>query len=302
MRRDFLPGATETVIVGERSFAVPWYVDTGVLYRRTDLVREAPRTYAELVSSSARARRARPELQGYVWQGRQYEGLLCNVYEAIWGHGGSAMSGERVLLDTPAARAALEYLRSLLQRGVSPASVASADEEDSRRAFQGGRAVYMRNWPYALAEAERSGSAVRGRVAVSALPSASGEPGPGTLGGYQLALNAATPSHKRDLGLELIAFLTSPEANLALALGYGRNPALRAAYAEPRLEAEAPHMRALLPLLERARPRPATPYYAMIADTLQAEFSAAISGIRTPAAALGRASALVDHIMDTRAP
>ena len=44
-------------------------------------------------------------------------------------------------------------------------------------------------------------------------------------------------------------------------------------------------------------PRPATPYYAMIADTLQAEFSAAISGIRSPAAALHRAQALANHIM-----
>jgi multiple sugar transport system substrate-binding protein len=42
LRRDFLAGAAEAAIVEGRTCAVPWYVDTGVLYRRTDLVPEAP--------------------------------------------------------------------------------------------------------------------------------------------------------------------------------------------------------------------------------------------------------------------
>jgi multiple sugar transport system substrate-binding protein len=53
----------------------------------------------------------------------------------------------------------------------------------------------------------------------------------------------------------------------------------------------------LLPMFERARPRPLTPFYTMISDTLQGEFSAALSGIRTPGEALKRAQALVDHIV-----
>jgi len=36
----------------------------------------------------------------------------------------------------------------------------------------------------------------------------------------------------------------------------------------------------------------------MISDTLESEFSAAITGIRTPERALDRAQALVDHIAD----
>jgi multiple sugar transport system substrate-binding protein len=50
-------------------------------------------------------------------------------------------------------------------------------------------------------------------------------------------------------------------------------------------------------MLELARPRPETPYYAMISDTLQGEFSAAITGIRSPDDALHRAQLLIDHIM-----
>src|SRR5262249_7734952 len=157
-------------------------------------------------------RARRPDVAGYVWQGRQYEGLVCNAYEAIWGHGGSTMDAGRVLLDTPEARAGLGYLRRLLERGLSPASVTSQAEEESRRVFQEGRAAFMRNWPYAWAEAQRADSPIRGKVGMAPLPTVGGEPGYGALGGYQLALNAHTPAPKREAALALIAHLTSDEA------------------------------------------------------------------------------------------
>lgn len=296
LRRDFLSGPAEAVIVDGRTYAMPWYVDAGILYYRSDLLPRAPRTYDELAQLSEGARAGRPSLAGYVWQGRQYEGLICDTYEAIWGHGGATMQGDRVLLDTPEARAGLGYLRSLLVRGISPASVTSMAEEDARYVFQDGRAALMRNWPYAFAETQREGSSIRGNVGLAPLPTASGEPGFGALGGYQLALNARSPSWKRDAALRLIAYLTSPEANVTLAVAYGRNPPRRAAYDDPRLASGAPFVARLRPMIERARPRPVTPYYPMISDTLAAEFSAAITGIRTPGEALRRAQALVDHL------
>jgi multiple sugar transport system substrate-binding protein len=298
VRQAFLPGPAEAVLVQGGTFAVPWYADVGVLYRRADLVPDAPTTYAELVERAARAASRRAGVHGYVWQGLQSEALVCNVYEAIWGHGGASMRDGRVLLDTPEASAALEGLRALLTRRISPPSVTSMGEEESRRVFQAGGAAFMRNWPYAFAEAQRPGSPVRGRVSLSALPSTTGALGPGALGGYQLALSAHTPASKVEAARRFIAHLTSPQANLVLALSYGRSPSRRAIYDDPRLRERAPMIADLLPLLERARPRPVTPFYPMFADTLAAEFSAAITGVRSPTAALRRAQLEVDHLME----
>ena len=261
VRRDFLPGAAEAVIVGDATFAMPWYVDVGVFFRRSDSVPQAPRTYSELVALTRDAVAQRPGMRGYVWQALQSEGLVCNVYEAIWGHGGASMLGGRLLLDTAEGRGALEYLRALMACGISPGSVTSMAEEESRRVFQAGDAVFMRNWPYAWAEAESPGSAVRGRVGLSALPTADGSIGRGALGGFQIALNASTPAWKVDAAHRFIAHLTSAEANLAIALAYGRNPPRAAVYRDPRLIAGAPAIAGLLPLVERAEPRPVTPYY-----------------------------------------
>ncbi len=298
LRVDFLSGAAEAVTVDQKSFAVPWYVDVGLLYYRRDLILRAPQSYEELVSFAAEARRADPTLQGYLWQGRQYEGLVCNVYERIWGFGGDSLDGGRLPLQTQSAARALASLRSLVATGVSPASVTSAAEEETRRAFQAGRAVFMRNWPYAWRELNGPDSPVRGKVAFAPLPSSTaGDPGPGVLGGWQLALSAHSRGPRREAALKLLRYLTSEEVNVAMALSYGRNPARRSAYQAASLKAHGPFVVALLPLLERARPRPVTPYYGMISDILQGEFSAAVSGLRSPEDALARAQAQVDRVM-----
>jgi multiple sugar transport system substrate-binding protein len=300
IRTDFLPGPASAVLVEGGTFAVPWYADVGVLYHRTDLVPRPPATHAELVDTALRTARRRT-LHGYVWQGLQSEGLVCNVYETLWGFCGAAAAagpgGDRVEIDAPAARSALELMRTLLVSGISPPSVTSMGEEESRRVFQSGAAVFMRNWPYAFAELAGPGSPVRGLVGIAPLPTARGGPGHGALGGFQVALNARTPSWKLDAALAFIAHLTSPEANLVLATAYGRLPARRAVYDDPRLVAGAPLVASLLPMALGARPRPVTPYYPMIADTLAAEFSAAITGVRPPAEALGRAQAQIDRLM-----
>ncbi|NUP13121.1 MAG: ABC transporter substrate-binding protein [Polyangiaceae bacterium] len=297
IRGDFVEGAANGVIVDDRTFAVPWYADVGLLYRRTDLVPDAPRTYDDLAREALAVKERGAVEYGYVWQGRQYEGLVCNVFEVIWGHGGAAFENGRLQLDVPEARDALRTMRSFIERGVSPRSVTAMAEEESRRPFQAGRAAFMRNWPYALVEAARDDSPIRGKVAVSSLPTRDGTPGHGTLGGYQLAVNAAVTPARFDGAVALVEHLTSLESNISMAVLYGRNPPRRAAYASDELRSRAPHVAAVEEAITGARPRPVTPYYALLADTLQSELSAAVSGIRTPEEALQRAQRASDRIM-----
>jgi multiple sugar transport system substrate-binding protein len=296
IRSQFLAGPAEAVVRDGRTRAVPWFVDVGLLYYRRDLVPSPPATYAALEADARAAMARAPGMAGYLWQGRQYEGLSCAFFEALWGHGGTAVRDDRLALDTAEATRALAWLRGLVAHGVSPPSVLVAAEEDARRAFQDGRAVFMRNWPYAWPLLQDPASPVRGEVGVAPLPSEDGTPAPGVLGGWQLAVSARAPPARRAAAVRLVAHLTSPAANLLLALEYGRNPARRASYGDPRLRAGNPFIAGLLPYLERARPRPLTPYYMLTADAVQGELSAAVSGLRTPAEALRRAQAQVDAI------
>jgi multiple sugar transport system substrate-binding protein len=300
LRQEFLPGPVAAVTALGRTYAVPWFVDVGLLYYRTDLVPRAPRTYAELEELARSAQRRDPALSGWLWQGRQYEGLSCAVFEVVWGFGGELLSGGRMTLDTEPAREALALLRRAIDSGISPRAVISSGEEETRRAFQDGRAVFLRNWPYVWAEAQSQGSPVRGKIGWAPLPSASGAPGPGALGGWQLAVNAHSPPERRRAAEKLVAFLTSARAETLLALRYSRIPARRAVYDDPTVKAEAPFIAALLPLALAARPRPVTPYYLLAGDAIQGELSAAIAGLRSPEEALRRAQRLVDHLEGAR--
>src|SRR5438552_3182572 len=296
LREEYLDSAVEAVTLDGRIHAVPWFLDVGLLYYRTDLVPRAPRTYAELRDFARAAMERDRRLSGFLWQGRQYEGLNCNVFEAVWGHGGEVLRNGRIALESDEARAALGWLRETVVSGLSPRSVIASAEEETRRAFQDGRAAFLRNWPYVWAEVQKPGSAVRGKVGFAPLPSANGAPGPGTLGGWQLAVNAHAPPWRRRAAERLVAFLTSHEAAVDLALHYSRIPARRAVYDDPRVRDRAPFIAALLPVALAARPRPVTPYYALASDSIQGELSAAVAGLRPPADALSRAQRIVRHL------
>src|SRR5437868_9290489 len=300
LRGEFLPHAVDAVTLNGRVYAVPWFLDVGLLYYRTDLVSRAPRTYDELRDFARAAMQRDPQLAGFLWQGRQYEGLNCNVFEAVWGRGGEILRDGRIALDTAEAKAALAWLRETITSGLSPRSVVSSAEEETRRAFQDGRAVFLRNWPYVWAEVQSPGSPVRGKVGLAPLPSTTGAPGAGTLGGWQLAVNAHSPPARRHAAERLVAFLTSHDAAVDLALHYSRIPARRAVYDDARIREEAPFIAALLPIALAARPRPVTPYYALASDSIQGELSAAIAGLRSPAEALSRAQRIVDHLENPR--
>jgi len=300
LAKDFLPHAVEAVALEGRVYAVPWYLDVGLLYYRTDLVPRAPKTYVELREFARAAMDRNPGLQGFLWQGRQYEGLNCNVFETIWGFGGEVLQDGRIALQTRQAAAALTWLRRSIETGLSPRSVLASAEEETRRAFQDGRAVFLRNWPYVWAEVQAPGSSVRGKVGFAPLPTASGAPGAGTLGGWQLAINAHAPPWRRRAAERLVAFLTSHEAAVELALRYSRIPARRAVYQDARVRESAPFIAALLPVALAARPRPVTPWYSLASDSIQGELSAAIAGIRSPSEALARAQRIVDHLETSR--
>jgi multiple sugar transport system substrate-binding protein len=300
LRRELFEGIADAAIVEGRTYAIPWYADVGVLYRRVDLAPDAPRRYDDLERAIERVRARDASIAGWLWPGKQYEGLVCNAYEAIWGHGGASTEGGRLVLDTDAARRGLAYLRGTIERGLSPRRVLSAAEEESRRAFQNGRAVFMRNWPYAWAEMQGEGSPVAGKIAISTLPTERGDPGSGALGGWFLALNARTPEHRRAGALALVKWLTSVDADLEMAVAYARTPPRVAPYDDARLRARAPFIASLAPMVRTARPRPVTPWYARLTDVLQSEMSAAVAGVRSPEEALSRAQALADRIIGGR--
>lgn len=252
--------------VDGRLVAVPWFVDAGLLYYRRDLLekhgRPVPGTWRELTGTAeaiVAAERAAGdrELQGFVWQGRAYEGLTCNALEWIASRDGGRLveADGTVSVDNPRAVAALELARSWIG-GISPRGVLNYAEEEARGAFQSGRAVFMRNWPYAWALANSADSPVRGKVGVAPLPAGAGGRPAATLGGQQLAVSRYS-AHPREAA-DLVRYLTGEAEQRRRALEGSFNPTRRTLYQDAALIDANPFYAEFLDVLENAVARPST--------------------------------------------
>jgi multiple sugar transport system substrate-binding protein len=277
-----LPAAVEAGRYRGRLYRIPTRTDVGLLYYRRDWLEAAglapPRTFADLVAV-AEALQDPPERWGFVWQGSQYEGLVCVFLEVLRGYGGFWVRPDtlEVGLDEPPALAALEFLRrSRMDWRVSPPGVTTYKEEESRRLFQEGRAALLRSWPYVWRLAQASGSPLAGKVGVEPMVHDPGGTSAGTLGGWGLGI--ARSSQRADLAAAFIRYATSLEGQRLLCARSGYAPARREAYEDPELLASNPFLTELRRIHESAVARPPIARYAEVSDILQRHVSAALSG------------------------
>jgi multiple sugar transport system substrate-binding protein len=288
---DFFPATIAANRWQGQLYALPWFVDVGMLYWRTDLMTAPPATFDEVVTTSRAAMDRGALPYGLVWQGARYEGLVTVFVEHLAGMGGRILDDDgQVVVDSQAAIDALTFMRDAVHTaGIVPAAALSWQEEQTRFAFQNGRAAMMRNWPYAAALLDdANASAVAGRFAVAPMPRGAGDPA-AALGGAQLAINAR--SRQPDLAWALIAFLTAPEQMLERAEVAGQFPSRESLYDSPRLNAALAIPAAdARRVVRQAVPRPVTPVYTQLSGILQVHLHRALTNQTTPAAALEAAA------------
>jgi multiple sugar transport system substrate-binding protein len=222
-----------------------------------------------------------------VWQGKQYEGLVCSFLEILRGHGGFWIEPADLVvgLDRPEAVRALEFLvRCRSVDPISPPGVTTYQEEESRRLFQDGRSVFLRNWPYAWRLAQAEGSPLRGCVGARTMVCTSEGRPSGTLGGWGFGISSY--GRRPELALEFVRFATSLESQRILCAPTGYAPVRVEAYEDSVLLAQNPFLVEIMAAHADAVIRPAIPRYALASDILQRHVSAALSGGETPARAL----------------
>jgi multiple sugar transport system substrate-binding protein len=280
-------------------FALPWFVDVGMLYWRTDLVPAAPATLGELVRYAKRARQQRGLRYGLVWQGARYEGLVTNFLEYLGAYGGRILEAGRVVVSSEAGRRALTEMRNeIYQENIVPAAVLTWHEEESRFAFQNGDAAFMRNWPYAVGlMRDTSASRVAGRFSVTAMPAAEGGSPTAALGGQQLAINRHTENP--EAAWAVIEYLTRPEQMIERAKVVGQFPPRRGLYEGEQLAGKLSIPPATArQVIEYAVPRPVTPVYTQLSEILQIHLHRALTRQSEPAAALAQAQSQMQRLLD----
>ncbi|MFF5186214.1 ABC transporter substrate-binding protein [Streptomyces sp. NPDC000345] len=286
----FLPPVVDTATYDGQLYAVPYVTNAGLLlYRKDVLAKEGvppPRTWAEL-EQDAKTIAPKYGLDGYAGQFLPYEGLTVNAAEAVYSAGGTILGdeGARVTVNSAAAREGIGFLARGVREGWIPRQALTYKEEESKQAFQDGRLLFLRNWPYAYAVASAAGSPVAGKIGAVPLPGPDG-PGTSVLGGSNLAVG--THARHPDSAARLLAYLTSEPVQRRV-LTRGALPPVRAAlYEDPALVRRFPYLPTLRASVLAAAPRPKSPRYDQVSLVVQAVVRDAMTGRETPEDAVRR--------------
>ena len=264
-------------------YAAPVSSDGGILYYRSDLVPTPPKTWDEMMGMCSIAKDN--GIGCFAGQYAKYEGLTVNASEAINSAGGSVLNADgKPNLNTPEAKEGLQNLATAYADGSIPKEGITFQEEQGRQAFQDGKLLFHRNWPYVYNLAVTEGSSkVKDVLGMTALPGKSG-PGASTLGGHSAAVSVY--SKNKATALDFVKFLVNEENQKFFATQGSLAPVIEALYEDKELVAKLPYLPVLKTSIENAVPRPVTPFYPAVTKAIQENAYAAIKGEKTVDAAL----------------
>lgn len=278
VKTGFLKAPVDAVTVDGKMYAVPWNSTAGMLYYRKDILEkegvQPPQTWDELLTLSKELGQ-KYNMNGFVGQYKQYEGLVTNVLEIMESYNGKILddSGKPVV-NSPENVKALQTMVKLKE--VMPNGVNTYMEKESQETFLNGNAVFMRHWNSAWPLAEKEGSAVKGKVGVVPLPKAENGKHASTLGGWNLAVSQ-TSKHPKE-AFEFIQWMIEAKQQKVKAIEGGRLPSDVSLYEDQEVLTKNDSFKSFYEVLKNGVSRPKSPRYGKVTEAIQQEVSLAFNG------------------------
>ena len=275
-------------------YRIPTTSDAGVLYYRKDLLAQTgakpPETFQEMITLAQQLQGKQDNLWGYLWQGKQYEGVAAMFVEVLEGFGGFWANPNtlEVGLDQPQAIQAVKFLRDTITQKISPRGVVTFGEEETRLMFQNGQSIFLRNWPYVWRLANQEGSKVKGKIGIAPMLQGANQKGGSCLGGWGLGISGTT-KHPEE-AWRVIQYMASKETMRRFVLETGLIASYKSLFTDPEIVAKYPHFPKLLEAVQQSVLRPPVAQYAQASDILQRYLSAAFTGAISPEEAMQSAA------------
>jgi multiple sugar transport system substrate-binding protein len=284
---DYMPGPVAAATFKGKLWAMPRFIDAGMLFYRKDIVDKAPTTYDELIEL-AKANKGQGGTEfGFVTQAKQYEGMVCNAVEYIAAYGGAVVDGDgNITINSPETIKGLQKFVDIIRSEYVPNNVTTFMETESCTTFIEGKSVFIRNWPYQWSMGQDpSQSKIVDKVAIAPLPKGDARSA-ACLGGWLAMINKNTKNP--DAAWEFLKFLAGPEGQKIAAIDGGLSPTLLALYKDADVVAKNPHFgdEGFVNGLIAAVPRPVSPIWPKLSEIMQIEISKALAGDQTVEAAV----------------
>jgi multiple sugar transport system substrate-binding protein len=302
-RDDYFAGILDTNVMrtttGNTLFGLPWYVDTRLLFYRTDLLRaagvaRAPQSWPEWLD----AMRAIKQKSG----GKGFGVLLpLNEPDPLFAFAQQqgdllADNDTRGAFSKPAFRRAMDFYAGIFHEGLAPATtsnqISNVWDEFGRGLF-----TFYVTGPWNIGEFRRRLPANRqSDWATAPLPGPDG-PGLSTAGGSSLVMFKKSP--RKQAAWKLIEFLSEPETMQRFHALTGDLPPRRSAWRAPALADDVPSQ-AFAQQLERVRAAPKIPEWERIFQEMQLTAERVVRGTQSSADATVQLDAWVDTLLEKR--
>ena len=297
---DYFPGIWDTNVIEGVLYGVPWYVDTRLLFYRTDLLAaagfdHAPRDWDEW-------RHAMTAIKANGGADRYAVFLPLNEFEPLLAL--ALQQPDSLLRDggrfgnfeSAGFKRALAFYVEMFRSGWAP-PMSNTEISNVWDEFARGYFAFYITGPWNIGEFKRRlPSDMQGKWDTAPLPGPDG-PGAGAAGGSSLAVFHS--STKKQLAWELAEFFSSVSVQQRFYELTGDLPARRSAWDDPVLAREG-YARAFRDQLERAKATPKVPEWERIAQEMQLMADRVIRGGMPIDAALRDFDASVDRILAKR--
>lgn len=305
--REFFPGIWATNVVDDTLWGIPWYVDTRLMYYRSDLLRAAgvttvPSTWEtwRQAMEAVRAKRTKTA-SGDDTYGAFLPTNEWNVPVILGLQAGSGLLRDG---DTRGAfreaefRRAFTFFTDLYKDGLAP-KFGSNDVANLYQEFARGRFVFYVSGPWQIGEfSRRLPPELKDAWATAPMPGPSDStPGVSLAGGSSLVVFRR--STNKDAAWALVEYLSRPEQQARFYELTGDLPSRPAAWKAAKL-AEAPLTRAFYEQLFHVRPTPKIPEWELIATRVFERVESVVRGGQSVDAALAALDTDVDRILEKR--
>ncbi len=279
---DVLNGAAQTVTWDDGVYAFPQWANTQVLWYRASLAKAAgldmtqPVTWDEIIEGAAKN-------GGTVGvQANKYEAYVVWINSLIQGAGGNIITNNEagkdasIDIDSDAGRAAAAVIAKLAASDAAQPDLTTSNEGTSLGQMYSGAGEFMTNWTFVYKNYEGlidSGDLTKEEfedLAWARYPqTVKGQESRPPIGGIDIGVGAF--SKNVDYALAAAACVTSPEAQVALAVNEGLMPSTTSAYENSELTEAFPAdlLQLYSESVDAGAPRPKSAYYATISAAIQ---------------------------------
>lgn len=245
-------------------YGAPFNSNTELLWYRTDLVKEPPTTWDQMISE---AERLGKDVQV---QANRYEGFTVWVNAMIESAGTQILSGpETVELAEGPTDEALAAIGRLANSPAAAPNIETSTEDTARLGFEAGDSAFMLNYTFALASAKANAPDIATSMGAAKYPEVvEGTPSKPPLGGFNIGVGAYSENPQE--AFDAATCLSSAKSQLTATELDGLPPSNQTLYDTKTVRDAYPGFSGVIEKsIEDAGPRPLTPAYTDLSLAIQ---------------------------------